>query len=69
MSKTNKSTELVPNGGFPPIYVCKDKIKRLKDKAHDEEEATKRQYKTHKTSVSIKKIMEQRRNVNPFIKT
>jgi len=68
MSKTNDSIELIPNGGFPPIYICTDKIKRLKDKTHDEEEAKKRQYKTHKTSVSIKKIMEQRRNVNPFIK-
>ena len=53
------NSELVPNGGFPPIYICEDKLKRLRDKKHDEEDAKKRQYKTHQTSVSIKKIMEQ----------
>ena len=63
----SKNTESVPGGGFIPIFHCQDKLKRLKDRRHDEEEAKKRQYKTHKTSVSIKQIMEQRKNVSPFI--
>ena len=68
MPNSNNFTDLIPNGGFPPIYICKEKVKKLKDNLPDNEEASKREYKTHKTSVSIKKIMEQRRNVNPFIK-
>ena len=62
------TTRLFPNGGFLPIYVCEDKMKRLKERKLEDEDAKRRQYKTHTTSVSIKKIMEQRRDVNPFIK-
>ncbi len=61
------TTESIPNGGFLPIYISEDKLKRLKDRKIDEEEAKKHQYKTHKASVSIKEIMQQRKNVNPFI--
>lgn len=64
MSKTN---ETIPTGGQLPIFYCQDKLKRLKNRQNEEEDAKKRQYKTHKTSVSIKQIMEQRKNVNPFI--
>jgi len=48
-----------PTGGFPPIYLCsqlKEKTKEKKD-----EEKTKREYKTHKTALSIKEILEKRK--------
>lgn len=50
-----------PVGGFPPIYFCSDE----KEKKIDDEEGTtdklKREYKTHKTSLSIKEILEKRK--------
>jgi hypothetical protein len=58
-----------PNGGFLPIYICKDGIKRMKSREQEDVDIKTRQFKSHKSSVSIKKIMEQRRNANPFIKT
>lgn len=48
-----------PTGGFPPIYLCsqvKEKIKETQNK-----EKTKREYKTHKTALSIKDILEKRK--------
>jgi len=53
-----------PTGGFPPIYVC-DEID--KQELVESEENKKREYTTNKTAVSIKKIMEKRRNITPFI--
>ncbi|AYV78751.1 MAG: hypothetical protein Edafosvirus30_2 [Edafosvirus sp.] len=55
-----------PTGGFPPIYVC-DEID--KQALIENEENKKREYSTNKTAVSIKKIMEKRRNATPFITT
>ena len=53
-----------PSGGFPPIYLCdKDDI----DVEISDETKKKREYKTHKTAVSITEIMQRRRNVQPFI--
>lgn len=54
-----------PNGGFPPIVEC--------DKEEAEnfiklEEPKKREFKPIKSSVSIKKIMDKRREKTPFIK-
>ncbi len=46
-----------PTGGFPPIYLCDPKMR----KAVQKEEKTKREYKTHKTAISIKDIMRERR--------
>jgi len=48
-----------PTGGFPPIYLCS----QFKDKTKEKqtEEKTKREYKTHKTSLSIKDILEKRK--------
>lgn len=46
-----------PSGGFPPIYLCDIKTKKL----IQEKEKTKREYKTHKTAISIKDIMSERR--------
>jgi hypothetical protein len=54
-----------PNGGFPPIYLCKGKPEETTEK----DDATKREFKTHKTAVSIKSILEKRRKASPFIKT
>lgn len=58
----NKSSD-VPNGGFPPIILCKP-ITREKEK---EELIKKRQFSMPKTTVSIKNILEKRRNIQPFI--
>ena len=60
----NKNVD-IPNGGFPPIVICKAEGEEEKD----EGEKKKREYVTHKTAVSIKNILEKRRNVEPLIKT
>jgi hypothetical protein len=54
----------VPTGGFPPITLCE---KGKLDESLSEEEKQKREYSSHKTAVSIKDIMEKRRDVTPFI--
>jgi hypothetical protein len=56
-----KNDGTVPFGGFPPIFMC-SKISKV-----DEVENKNREYSTHKTAVSIKDIMQRRRNVIPFI--
>lgn len=48
-----------PTGGFPPIYLCSELKDKTKEKQTDEK--TKREYKTHKTSLSIKDILEKRK--------
>jgi len=54
----------VPHGGFPPIIpIKKDKISE--EPTHKKE----REYASHKGSVSIKKIMENKKNIGRFIKT
>ncbi|CAH6421506.1 Hypothetical protein KVN_LOCUS319 [uncultured virus] len=53
-----------PNAGFPPIYICDKNTTEL---FINSAEPIKREYSTHKTSVSIKDIMEKRRNVTPFL--
>jgi hypothetical protein len=63
-----KSEQKTPNGGFPPIYICNDDNEKS-TREYAKKEIKKQNYKTHNTSVSIKKIMELRRNANPFIKT
>lgn len=52
-----------PNGGLPPIYVCKPK------KKEDELETKIREHKTARTTLSIKSILQKRRDINPFVKT
>lgn len=54
-----------PDGGFPPIYLCK----QVKDEKINISDNKKREYETHKTSVSIKSILEKRRDITPFIQT
>lgn len=52
----------VPYGGFPPILLCsRTNIQNENNKI--------REYSTHKTAVSIKDIMQKRRNVVPVIPT
>lgn len=53
------STE--PNGGFLPIYVCKVVDDAEKVEQINREEKAKREYDTHKTSISIKALLEARR--------
>ena len=52
-----------PFGGFPPLYMC------ARDNEIDIEGNKNREYNTHKTAVSIKDIMQKRREVIPFIAT
>ena len=54
-----------PTGGFPPIILC-DKLKQ-KEMIDKSDEKVKREFKTNKNTVSIKSIMEKRRNIKPFI--
>jgi len=51
-----------PNGGFPPIFLC-DKNNQI----INEEENKNREYSSRKTSVSIKDILNERRDTTPFI--
>ena len=51
----------MPTGGFPPIYLCE------KDEVVEDKDITKREFKTHKTTISIKDIMKKRRDTTPFI--
>lgn len=50
-----------PNGGFLPIYVC-DKPDNQENKDN-----TKREYKAPVLSISIKTLMEKRREKNPLL--
>ena len=56
-------TTKIPNGGFPPIYICTSK----QSNETEDKDITKREYTTHKSTVSIKSILEKRRVV-PFLK-
>ena len=60
MSKTQE-----PNGGFPPIYICDEKIGELEQDTSDE--MTKREFKTQKKTISIRALMEKRREKNPLL--
>lgn len=51
----------VPFGGFPPLLLCSRNTKE------ESNEKKNREYSTHKTAVSIKDIMQKRRNVIPLI--
>ncbi len=53
-----------PTGGFPPITLCEKDISK---EVLSDDEKQKREYSSHKTAVSIKDIMEKRRDVTPFI--
>ena len=52
----------IPNGGFPPIYECD--LKEEQEKSDIQQ----REYKTHKETISIKQILENRRKGPIFIK-
>ena len=49
-----------PFGGFPPIYLCSMNTEMNIQQGN-------REYSTHKTTVSIKDIMQKRRDIIPFI--
>ncbi|QKF93818.1 hypothetical protein QKU48_gp0360 [Fadolivirus algeromassiliense] len=62
----NISDNNIPTGGFPPIFICKQEdINQSDDKQNDSQ--TKREYKTHKSAISIKDLLEKRRKTTPFI--
>lgn len=52
-----------PNGGFPPIVLCESKEA---DEFNDDDKKT-RYFTSHKNAVSIKQIMEKRKEITPFI--
>ena len=51
-----------PTGGFPPIYLCDNNQINIQ-----ENENKNREYNSHKSSVSIKDILNKRRDVTPLI--
>ena len=65
-SGNNSKNISKPSGGFPPIYLCEKNDVDIDVEISDETKR-KREYKTHKTAVSITEIMQRRRNVQPFI--
>lgn len=60
--KTQKggSSQHFPTGGFPPIIEC------IED-CDSNDYIKQRKYVSHKSSVSIKNIMDKRKEVTPFI--
>jgi hypothetical protein len=56
IQKGGKNNE--PYGGFPPIYICE-----IND---NNDENKNREYNKHKNAISIKQIMEKRKNITPF---
>lgn len=62
MSKTQE-----PNGGFPPIYICDEKISEKEQEQDTSDEMTKREFKTQKKTISIRELMEKRREKNPLL--
>lgn len=56
MSTSNYSK---PNGGFPPIILCKKKKDDMQ--INNSDQKTKREYESHKTTISIKSILDKRR--------
>ena len=62
---SNSDSKPKPNGGFPPIYYCKNVDDT--DEISDDSDNKARQYISHKNSVSIKDIIDKRKSVTPFI--
>ena len=58
-----KQSENIPNGGFPPIYECET----IEESSSDDNNK-KREYKTHNETISIRQLLESRRNNKVFIK-
>lgn len=63
-TKSTTNTRNIPYGGFPPIYECTNKD--VQDIVKDNTRS--RTYSKHKTSVSIKDIIMERKNIEPFLK-
>ena len=55
-----------PTGGFPPIYECSNCINQEEDITNKTDKKA-REYDSHKSSVSIKTIMNKRKEIVPFI--
>lgn len=50
-----------PSGGFPPLIKCsKEQIQQIEHNKN-------REFESVKNTISIKEIMEKRKNVTPFI--
>ncbi len=59
-----------PSGGFPPIYICDrdyDRNRTSDDKEKNNIDKIIKEYKTHKTAVSIKSLLEKKKETAPFI--
>jgi hypothetical protein len=57
------NTKNVPNGGFPPIYKCTNQ--NITDIVKDTTNS--RLYSKHQQTVSIKDIITNRLNIEPFL--
>lgn len=56
-----------PTGGFPPIYIHDEATKNQDETLFVNNDKKKREYEKNKNAVSIKDIINKRRNLTPFI--
>jgi hypothetical protein len=61
-----KLNEVIGLGGFPPIYLCTPDEKATTTPFEDDSK-TKREFSKSKAAVSIANIMEDRKQIKPFI--
>ena len=50
-----------PSGGFPPLITCSKEERKVVEQNKN------REFESVKNTISIKDIMEKRKNVTPFI--
>jgi len=67
VSRGGNSNEIHTTGGFPPIFLCSDSQQNPDYNDDENSDKKQRQYTTHKNSVSIKQIIDKRKEVTPFI--
>ncbi|ARF09273.1 hypothetical protein Catovirus_2_222 [Catovirus CTV1] len=60
LNNDQESDNDVPDGGFPPIYMCNS------NKIISEEQNKNREYSVSKSAVSIKDILNKRRDATPL---
>jgi len=65
-AKVDSSKYNMPSGSYPPIFICStEKEKEIEE--HQKQIKKEREFQVNKQTVSIKKIMEERRKIQPFI--
>ena len=66
ISKGGNLDKVHTTGGFPPIFLCSDSQTNY-DYEDDNDDKKQRQYTSHKNSVSIKQIIDKRKEITPFL--